>query len=230
MSNDLPQGVEATRQAAEGMGRVRESSFTEARSEVVAWAFAVERGDERLVLAGSVVREPWVALAVHADHPVSGMIYAKAIAALREPLVVPSVVRLVGQHQQASWPCDAFLLSEGESRGLRPGDLWATGLHAEEIGLDAATVTDRVNMRAPGGRTTPDPAAGSPVFRTWVKLLRALRRIERSKALAAPQLIIDNDITLARRAWQKLGGKPLTTFPADVLPLAQELDLSRDPP
>ena len=70
------------------------------------------------------------------------------------------------------------------------------------------------------------PTPGAPAFVEWVKLVRSLRRLSRLRELAAPEVIIENEVRIASRLWQVPGVRDLASWPTDLVAIAAGLGLA----
>jgi hypothetical protein len=217
-------GSLAAREDARRLGDVEGSSYTTFEGRPVAWAFDVAVGKRHHIVAGAVSTEQRVFLLVDADHAFSAMLYGKALASAGEPLT-PHSIALVETPREASWPCDSFYVSRERLEGMRGRDVLAIALHAHECGPSADAAEAAVKRRTPELVSTPDPRATEPGFAHWMKLVRVLRRLARLRELDAPEIIIENDVELAKKIWTKGEVRALASWPDDLRALADELDL-----
>ena len=214
----------ACRAAAAQLGDVVGSSYSTEDGEPLAWAFHVEATDGHLVYAGAADADHDIVLRCAEDHAFTTMLHAKALflTSTIDELVVgqPGVVMLTARPEAASWFCDSFLAKPDGPR------LFATALHVAEVGLDGARALAAVAARTPTLVTSPDPLHDRDGYREAVKLVRGLRRLIRLRELNAPEIIIDNDMRMAReRVWPAW-----LALPADVVEVAAELGLRVTPP
>ena len=218
----------AAREAAEELGPVAGSSYTTFEGRPFLWAFDVEREPYGLVVAGGEEAPGRVLLLVAEEHLFTVMLYAKALVGSSADPLEPHLVTLTELiPPQASWYCDSFYLSRRQMPGMREGDLLAVALHAREAGLSADAAEAAVAARTPDLVSSPDPDAGRSGFREWVKLVRSLRRLSRLRELAAPEVIIENEVRIANRLWQGPGVRDLADWPDDLVAVAGELGPGR---
>ena len=213
----------ASRQAAEQLGPVEGSSYSTRDGRPVLWAFDIARGPRRVILAGAEDLTCHVVLVAAPEHAFTAMLYGKSIAASSTEAIEPHAVTLIEAPPDAGWFCDSFYLSRVRIDGMAPGDVVAVAMHACEVGLGEDAVEAAILRRSPDLVSSPDPAGSDPAFRHWMKIVRSLRRLLRLRELAGPEIIIANEIDLATRTWQRLGMRPLASWPDDVLPVAGEL-------
>jgi hypothetical protein len=218
----------AAREAAEELGPVAGSSYTTFEGRPFLWAFDVQREPHGLVVAGGEETPGRVLLWVAEEHVFSVMLYGKALVGSSADPLEPHLVTLIEEiPPQASWYCDSFYLTRRRITGMRDGDLLAVALHAGEAGMSPDAAESAVAARSPDLVSSPDPNAGHPGFRRWFKLVRSLRRLARLRELAAPEVIIENEIRIARRLWEEPDVRDLAEWPADLVAVAGELGLGR---
>lgn len=214
----------AAREAAEGFGAVGGSSYTTFEGRPILWAFDVEQEDGRgLVVAGGENVPGRALLFADEAHAFSVMLYGKALVGCSADALEPHLVTLIEEvPAQASWYCDSFYVSRRRIAGMRAEDVVAVALHASEVGMTADAAEAAVAARTPELVSSPDPRAGWDGFPLWVKLVRSLRRLARLRELAAPEVIVANEVRIANRLWQRDLGA-LVDWPDDLEALADEL-------
>lgn len=217
-------GSLAAREAARRLGNVEGSSYTTFEGHPVAWAFDVAGGEHHHILAGAASSEQRVFLVVDADHAFTAMLYGKALASAGETLAPHSVV-LVDIPAEASWHCDSFYISRDRLDGMRDNDVLVVALHAHESGARADDAEAAVKGRTPNLVSSADPRASEPGFAEWMKLVRVLRRLIRLRELDAPEIIVANDVDLAKKIWTDHEVRALASWPDDLGSMATELGL-----
>jgi hypothetical protein len=215
----------AAREAASRFGEVQGSSYTTFEERPILWAFDVNAGEHRVIYAGGESSDQSVLLLASEAIAFTAMLHAKSLIGHRHEELEPHQVTFVERvDPAASWWCDSFYVSRRRFGPALEHELLAVTLHAAEVGLDPDRAEEAVLAR--NLMSTPDPSAKDPRFPAWVKLLRSLRRLTRLEELAAPQIIIDNEIQLAERAWQRLERCPLASWPPDLSAAAAGLSRS----
>jgi hypothetical protein len=212
------------RESARRLGDVEGSSYTTFEGHPVEWAFDVAGGEYHRILAGAASSEQRVLLIVDADHAFTAMLYGKALVSSGETLTPHSVV-LVDIPPEASWHCDSFYVSRERLDGMRDNDVLVVALHAHECSPSADTVETAIKRRTPHLVSSPDPRATETGFAQWMKLVRVLRRVLRLRELDAPEIIIANDVELAKKIWTNHDVRALASWPDDLRSIATELGL-----
>lgn len=217
---------EQARDAARRFGSVAGVSSTTFEGRPVLWAFDVEQGAGRIVAAGSETRHGFLLFRCHEDDSFKLMLLGKTLAGYAVDETEPHTIAQFepARVPREAWWCDSFYVARDRIDGMETADRFAVALHIAEVGAtDPAFAERSIRARAPDLRSSADPAAGAPGFPDWWKLVRGLRRLRRLRELDAPELIVENELRMARDRWAMPRVRALATFPDDVHAIAAEL-------
>jgi hypothetical protein len=215
------EGSRLARDAAGRLGEVVGSSYSSLSGEPVLWAFHVSReGTDPLILSGGAHSDRRAVLRVVEEHAYTGLLLGKALVGYAVSPLEPRSVVVVGKvPAEAGWYCDSFYLADDRLEGMDERCLLAVGLWAAEAGLSHDLAEAAVRGRSPELVSVPDPNAGQPGFRHWVKLVRSLRRARRLAELASPEPILEKEARISAEARDALASAPWLTdelWPADL--------------